>query len=366
MSDAQAQFDSIEDAITAIQNGEMVVVVDDDDRENEGDLIMAASKATPETVAFMIRHTSGILCAPLLEEHAQALHLDPMVARNDAPMSTAFTVSIDYKEGLTTGISAEERAATVQALTNSNVAADDFVRPGHIFPLVARQGGVLVRSGHTEAGVDLSQLAGLQPVGLLAELVNDDGTVQRLPELLEFSKQHNLKIITIADLIAYRQIREQLVERGPDFAVQTRIGVAKAIAYHTRFEDAEHLALVFGDISSMESVPVRIHREKLVDDVFGPQTDHEQNLLNASLDRIGELGGGVLIYLRTGFVGVPHENLAHQSKEDERRSEWLEVGVGAQILRDLNISRVRLIAGREVSYVGVSGFGLSLESTEIL
>lgn len=366
MSDAQAQFDSIEDAITAIQNGEMVVVVDDDDRENEGDLIMAASKATPETVAFMIRHTSGILCAPLLEEHAQALHLDPMVARNDAPMSTAFTVSIDYKEGLTTGISAEERAATVQALTNSNVAADDFVRPGHIFPLVARQGGVLVRSGHTEAGVDLSQLAGLQPVGLLAELVNDDGTVQRLPELLEFSKQHNLKIITIADLIAYRQIREQLVERGPDFAVQTRIGSAKAIAYHTRFEDAEHLALVFGDISSMESVPVRIHREKLVDDVFGPQTDHEQNLLNASLDRIGELGGGVLIYLRTGFVGVPHENLAHQSKEDERRSEWLEVGVGAQILRDLNISRVRLIAGREVSYVGVSGFGLSLESTEIL
>lgn len=366
MSDAQAQFDSIEDAITAIQMGEMVVVVDDDDRENEGDLIMAASKATPEAVAFMIRHTSGILCAPLLEEHAQALHLDPMVARNDAPMSTAFTVSIDYKEGLTTGISAEERAATVQALTNNNVAAEDFVRPGHIFPLVARQGGVLVRSGHTEAGVDLSELAGLQPVGLLAELVNDDGTVQRLAQLLEFSKQHNLKIITIADLIAYRQIREQLVERGPDFAVQTRIGSAKAIAYHTRFEDAEHLALVFGDIASMESVPVRIHREKLVDDVFGPQTDHEQNLLNASLDRIAGLGGGVLIYLRTGFVGVPHETLAHQSKEDERRSEWLEVGVGAQILRDLNISRVRLIAGREVSYVGVSGFGLSLESTEIL
>ena len=191
------QFDTIEDALAAIAAGDMIVVVDDDDRENEGDLIMAASKATPEKVAFMIRHTSGILCTPILEEHARRLHLDPMVARNDAPMSTAFTVSIDYAQGLTTGISAEERAATSQALANSNVSAEDFVRPGHIFPLVARQGGVLVRSGHTEAGTDLAALAGLPPVGLLAELVNDDGTVQRLPQLLEFAKVHKLRIITI-------------------------------------------------------------------------------------------------------------------------------------------------------------------------
>ena len=289
-----------------------------------------------------------------------------MVARNDAPMSTAFTVSIDYKHGLTTGISAEERAATVQALTNSNVSAEDFVRPGHIFPLVARQGGVLMRSGHTEAGVDLSVLSGLPPVSLLAELVNDDGTVQRLPQLLEFAAAHNLKIITIADLIAYRQTREQLVERTNEFDVKSRIGNARGVSYRTKFEDAEHLALVFGDIEKMESVPVRIHREKLIDDVLGPQTDHNKNLLDASLDRIDQLGGGVLIYLRTGFVGVPHEKLAGQSKEDERRSQWLEVGVGAQILRDLNVSRIRLIAGREVEYVGVSGFGLTLESTEIL
>ena len=222
------------------------------------------------------RHTSGILCTPILEEQAQRLHLDPMVARNDAPMSTAFTVSIDYKHGLTTGISAEERAATVQALTSSNVAAQDFVRPGHIFPLVARRGGVLVRSGHTEAGIDLSILAGLPPVSLLAELVNDDGTVQRLPQLLEFAEKHNLKIITIADMIAYRQMREQLVERTMEFEVNTRIGTARAIAYRTRFEDAEHLALVFGDIGP--SMPVRIHREKLLDDVFGPQANHPQNL----------------------------------------------------------------------------------------
>ena len=191
----KADFDTVEEAVRAIAEGEMIVVADDDDRENEGDLIMAASKATPEAVAFMIRHTSGILCAPLLEEQASALHLDPMVARNDAPMSTAFTVSIDYKKGLTTGISAEERAATVQALTNSNVVAKDFVRPGHIFPLVSRRGGVLVRSGHTEAGTDLAALAGLPPVGLLAELVNDDGTVQRLPQLFEFAKKHNLSIL---------------------------------------------------------------------------------------------------------------------------------------------------------------------------
>jgi len=366
MGETQAKFDTIETAIEAIKRGEMVVVVDDDDRENEGDLIMAASKATSEAVAFMIRHTSGILCAPIFEDQATRLHLDPMVARNDAPMSTAFTVSIDYKQGLTTGISAEERAATVVALTSSNVRADDFVRPGHIFPLVARQGGVLTRSGHTEAGVDLSVLADLPPVSLLAELVNDNGTVQRLPQLIEFAAEHKLKMITIADLIAYRQTREQLVERTNEFSISTRIGKARAFAYRTKFEDAEHLALVFGDIRAEESVAVRIHREKLMDDVFGPQTDHEQSLLDASLDRIEKLGAGVLIYLRTGFVGVPHENLVGQTKEEERRSQWLEVGVGAQILRDLNISRIRLIAGREVEYVGVGGFGLTLESTEIL
>lgn len=360
------QFDTIEDALAAIAAGDMIVVVDDDDRENEGDLIMAASKATPEKVAFMIRHTSGILCTPILEEHARRLHLDPMVARNDAPMSTAFTVSIDYAQGLTTGISAEERAATSQALANSNVSAEDFVRPGHIFPLVARQGGVLVRSGHTEAGTDLAALAGLPPVGLLAELVNDDGTVQRLPQLLEFAKVHKLRIITIADLISYRQMREHLITRTAEFSVRTRIGAARAVAYRTRFEDAEHIALIFGDLRSMSSVPVRIHREKLLDDVFGPQSDRPSSLLDASLDRIEKLGGGVMIYLRSGHVGVPLEKLSNQTKEAQRRAQWLEIGVGAQILSDLGVSKIRLIAGREVSYVGVGGFGLTLESTELL
>jgi 3,4-dihydroxy 2-butanone 4-phosphate synthase / GTP cyclohydrolase II len=360
------RFDTIEAALAAIAAGDMVVVVDDDDRENEGDLIMAASKATAEKVAFMIRHTSGILCTPILEEDAKRLHLEPMVGRNDAPMSTAFTVSIDYAKGLTTGISAEERAATAVALTSSNISAGDFVRPGHIFPLVARQGGVLVRSGHTEAGVDLAALAGCPPVGLLAELVNDDGTVQRLPQLLEFARIHNLRIVTIADLIAYRQRREHLVERTMELRVRTRIGEARAYAYRTKFEDAEHLALVFGDIHDLESVPVRIHREKLIDDLFGPQSDHDESLLDASLDRIQKLGAGVLIYLRSGFVGVPLEKLTSATKEDVRRAQWLEIGVGAQILRDLGLGRIRLIAGREVDYVGVKGFGLTLEAVELL
>ncbi|MDZ7670023.1 MAG: 3,4-dihydroxy-2-butanone-4-phosphate synthase [Gammaproteobacteria bacterium] len=365
-ADLPTRFDSIEDALAAVAAGDMVVVVDDDDRENEGDLIMAASKATPEKVAFMIRHTSGILCTPITEDQAKRLHLQPMVARNDAPMSTAFTVSIDYVKGLTTGISADERAATAQALASNNVGPDEFVRPGHIFPLVGRTGGVLVRSGHTEAGIDLATLASCPPVGLLSELVNDDGTVQRLPQLLEFARAHSLKIISIADLISYRQQREHLVEHTLEFSVQTRIGEARAHAYRTRYEEAEHLALVFGDIRRLDSVPVRIHREKLIDDVFGPQTEHDASLLDASLDRIEKLGAGVLIYLRSGFVGVPMDRLTSQTKEDARKAQWLEIGVGAQILRELGLTKIRLIAGREVDYVGVKGFGLTLEATELL
>ena len=365
-------FDSIEDAIRAIAGGDLVVVVDDDDRENEGDLIMAASKASAEKVAFMIRHTSGILCTPITEEQAKRLRLDPMVARNDAPLSTAFTVSIDYKVGLSTGISAEERAATAQALASNNTAAEDFARPGHIFPLIARQGGVLVRSGHTEAAIDLAAAAGCPAVGLLAEVVDDDGSVRRLPALRRFALEHGLKIISIADLIAWRQRREQLVIRTREFQVDTPIGRAWAYAYRTRFEDAEHLALLFGDLDQDDSVVVRIHREKLIEDLFGSQTSHETSLLQASLVRLGELGGGILIYLRSGFAGVPLDNLTQSAPEGiscragKRARDWLEIGVGAQILRDLGVSKLRILAGREVDFVGLEGFGLTVTATELL
>ena len=368
-----ANFDTVEDAIKAVAAGDLVVVVDDDDRENEGDLIMAASKATVEKVAFMVRHTSGILCTPILEQHAKRLRLEPMVARNDAPLATAFTVSIDYKEGLTTGISAEERANTALALASNNTGADDFARPGHIFPLIARQGGVLVRSGHTEAAIDLAEAAGCPAVGLLAEIVEDNGAVRRLPALKRFAAEHGLKIISIADLIAWRQRREQLVIRTREFTVRTAIGNARAYAYRTKFEDAEHLALAFGDWrGEHDEVPVRIHREKLVEDLFGPQARHETSLLHAALTRLGELGGGVLIYLRSGFAGVPLDQLAQASSDanggraDRRNRDWLEVGVGAQILRDLGVSRLRILAGREMDFVGLDGFGLAVTGTELL
>ena len=371
MNKAASGFDTVDSAIRAIAAGQLVVVVDDDDRENEGDLIMAASKASAERVAFMIRHTSGILCTPITDPQAKRLRLDPMVARNDAPLGTAFTVSVDYKVGLSTGISAEERAATAQALAGNNAAAEDFVRPGHIFPLLAKQGGVLVRSGHTEAAVDLAEAAGCPPVGLLAEIVADDGTVRRLPALRRFAREHDLRLISIADLIAWRQRREQLVVRTREFQVHTAIGPAQGYAYRTRFEDAEHLAMVFGSVRPDESVVVRIHREKLIEDLFGSQTSHATSLLQASLKRLGEVGGGILIYLRSGFAGVPLDNLTQADGEDASRAgrrarDWLEVGVGAQILRDLGVSKLRILAGREVDYVGLDGFGLSVTDTELL
>lgn len=362
-------LDTVPQAIEAIARGELVVVVDDEDRENEGDLIMAASRATPEKVAFMIRHTSGILCTPIPPEQARRLHLDPMVASNDAPLGTAFTVSVDYRHGLTTGISAEERCNTIVALTNSNVAAEDFVRPGHVFPLVAKEGGVLMRSGHTEAGVDLARLADLPPVGLLAEIVNDDGTVKRLPELVEFARTQKLKIISIADLIAYRRMREQLVIRVTEFDVETAAGPAHGIVYRTPYEGVEQLALVIGNVRRQGPVLVRIHREKLIEDVFGPQDGRAQNILTSSLERIRAAGGGVVLYLRSAS-GVPVDTMEHAhdeaSHEDTREAEWKEIGVGAQILRDLNVNHIRLLAGRSLNYIGLKGFGLELDETEIL
>src|SRR6185503_10208400 len=239
---SSSELDRVEDAIAAIARGEMVVVVDDDDRENEGDLIAAACKITSEQMAFMIRYCCGIVCAPITPEDARRLKLDPMVALNDAPLGTAFTVSVDYREGLTTGISATERSATVHALANGNVQASDFVRPGHIFPLVAKSGGVLMRSGHTEAAVDLARLAGLHPAGVISELVNDDGTVKRGPQVLAFAREHGFKIISVADLIAHRQKRERLVEQTGQFDVATVIGTARGFSYATPFDAVEQLA----------------------------------------------------------------------------------------------------------------------------
>jgi 3,4-dihydroxy 2-butanone 4-phosphate synthase/GTP cyclohydrolase II len=360
---------SVDEAIAAVARGEMVVVVDDDDRENEGDLIMAASLATSEKVAFMVRHTSGILCTPITGEHARRLRLDPMVTMNDAPLGTAFTVSVDYRYGLTTGISAEERCNTIRGLANANAGAEDFVRPGHIFPLIAREGGVLIRSGHTEAGVDLARLAKQPPVGLLAELVNDDGTVQRGKEVSEFAKVHNLKLISVADLISYRQRREQLVRRVNEFTVTTSAGEARGLAFSTPFDPVQHLALVFGKVRDAKAVPVCLHRESILSDVFG-----DKAAITSALEQFTDEGCGVLVYLREGAAGVPSSALSEAAdeagegaiSESERAELCREVGLGAQILRDLGITSIKLLASRERQYVGLAGFGLEIEETVII
>ena len=356
----EQKLDLVEDAIKAIAAGEMVVVVDDDDRENEGDLIGAAAKITPEQMAFMVRHTSGIVCTPITAEDAKRLKLDPMVALNDAPMGTAFTVTIDYKEGLTTGISAKERAATCHALANRNVVADDFVRPGHIFPLVAKSGGVLMRSGHTEAAVDLVKLAGLHPAGVICELVNDDGSVKRGPQVMAFAREHGFKIISVADLIAYRQRRERLVEQTAQFEVETAIGKARGYSFVTPFDQVEQLALVFGDVTSGKAVPVRLHRENVLEDVFGPRTT-----LSKVFEVFKREGSGILVYLQEGAAGVPAGQLAQEKTGSaaQRQQSWRDVGLGAQILRDLNVSSIRLVSSSNRHYVGLSGFGIEIAET---
>ena len=337
-------FDShrkVEAAIKAFAKGQIVVVTDDDDRENEGDLFVAASLCTPEKMAFIIRNTSGIVCAPL---------------------GTAFTVTVDVRHGLTTGISAEERCNTVRALANDNSGAADFVRPGHVFPLVARQGGVLMRSGHTEACVDLCRLAGLSAVGVLSELMKDDGSVMRGPEVAEFAQKHNLVQISIAELIAYRQSRDKLVERVGSFQLASEIGMLNGYAYVTPFDRVHHMAFVYGEIGEGKAVLARLHRADVIGDVFGGAKS-----IRAALARFKAEGRGVIVYLRDGTAGVPVAEIPHEDDtgtEAARSKQWREVGLGAQILKDLRISSIRLLTSSKRTYVGLGGFGIEIASTE--
>jgi 3,4-dihydroxy 2-butanone 4-phosphate synthase/GTP cyclohydrolase II len=348
-------------AIEAYARGDIVVVTDDDDRENEGDLVVAASLCTPEKMAFIIRNTCGIVCAPLTRAEARRLRLDPMVASNDAPLGTAFTVTVDVKHGLTTGISAEQRCNTVRALANGNMGEDDFVRPGHVFPLIAKDGGVLMRSGHTEAAVDLCKLAGLPPVGVICELANDDGTVMKGPQITAFAEQHNLKRVSVADLIAYRQARETLVERVSTFPVRTEFGEMTGYAYTTPFETVQQFAFVHGRIGDGRDVLVRLHRSNVVADVIegGRQ-------IEAVMRRFAQEGRGVLVYLRDGTAGVPVKPIAEEGSEAQRVAQWREVGLGAQILRDLGVSSIRNLATSSRAYVGLSGFGIEFLGDERL
>jgi 3,4-dihydroxy 2-butanone 4-phosphate synthase / GTP cyclohydrolase II len=360
MSDAHQR---IQTAVAAFGRGELLIVADDDDRENEGDLFVAASLCTAEKMAFIIRHTSGIVCAPLAPDAARRLHLDPMVALNDAPLGTAFTVSVDVRHGLTTGISAEERTNTVRALSNNNFGASDFVRPGHVFPLVAKEGGVLMRSGHTEACVDLCRLAGLPPVGVLAELMNDDGTVMRGTELAAFAQRHKLQRISIAELIAYRQARDKLIERVGEFPVESEIGTLTGYAFVTPFDAVHHMAFVHGRIGDGNNVLTRLHRANIISDVFGGGKP-----IHRTLVRFKSEGRGVLVLLRDGTAGVPVISIPKSSESpsgEARTRQWREIGLGAQILKDLGVNSIRLLtSSRPTTYIGLSGFGIEIVGTE--
>jgi len=354
--------DTIPEVLQAFARGELVVVTDDDDREGEGDLIVAASLCTADKMAFIIRHTSGIVCAPITTDDARRLRLDPMVAHNDSAHTTAFTVSIDYKPDGGTGISAEERASCCRALANPNVGASDFARPGHIFPLIARDGGVLLRSGHTEAAVDLCRLAGLPAVGVISELMNDDGTVMKGEQVARFAAAHKLKHVTIADMIAYRQAREKLIERVSTFVTDSPIGPLQGYAYRSPFDEIAHVAFVYNGIGNGKNVLTRLHKPNIVKDLFTGQAR-----MQVVLQHFKKAGRGVLVYLRDGAAGVPVEPLGEpKTAEADRNRQWREVGVGAQILRDLGVTSIINLTSSVHDYKGLSGFGIEIVSDEWL
>jgi 3,4-dihydroxy 2-butanone 4-phosphate synthase/GTP cyclohydrolase II len=367
-------FSTIEDAITAIDRGEFVIVVDDANRENEGDLIIAAEKVTPEAMGFMVRHTSGVVCMPLEGERLDELQLPMMVADNTTAYRTAFTVSVDAKRGTTTGISAADRATTVHTLIDRASTPDDLARPGHIFPLRYREGGVLKRAGHTEAAVDLARLADLYPAGVLAEIVNDDGTMARLPELERFAAEHDLRMISIADLIRYRRHREKLVRRISEARIPTKYGEFTAYVFESLLDGTEHMAFVRGEVTGQSDVLVRVHSECLTGDVFGSMRCDCGLQLDLALERVAAEDQGVVVYLRGHEgrgIGLGHKLRAYTLQDQGRDTvqanvelgfpvDSREYGIGSQILVDLGITTMRVMTNNPAKYGGLEGYGLEI------
>ena len=370
---------SIEDAIAAIRRGEIVVVLDDEDRENEGDLIMAAEHVTPEKIAFFLRYTSGYICATLTGERCDELDLPLMVVANTESMRTAFTVTVDYRHGTTTGISAFDRSATILSLVNTDTRPGDLARPGHICPLRAAQGGVLKRAGHTEAAVDLARLAGCFPAGILCEITDDKKMgMARFAELATFAKEHDLLMITIADLIRYRRRTEKLVERFGEATIPTDFGSWQCIVFRNVLDNQENLAFVYGDVDGVDDVLVRVHSECLTGDVFGSKRCDCGPQLQEAMRRIEEAGRGVVVYLRGHEgrgIGIGHKIRAYSLQDlgrdtvDANTDQGLpvdsrEYGIGAQILVDLGVTTMRLMTNNPSKYGGLEGFGLEISGRE--
>ena len=367
-------FAGVDEAVAAIRTGRMVVVVDDEDRENEGDLTLAAEFCTAEAVNFMAKYGRGLICLTLTEERADYLRLGPMTSENTSRFGTAFTESIEAREGVTTGISAADRAHTIKVAINPASTAQDLARPGHVFPLRARKGGVLVRAGQTEASVDLARMAGLVSAGVICEIMNEDGTMARVPDLVEFCKVHGLLMVTVADLIRYRLQHERYIHRVAESMMPTRYGEFRMIAYESEVEGGEsHVALVMGDLTCEEPALVRVHTHSLAEDVFGMEGSDNREVIDRSLQMIAETGCGALLYLHNGTRGfgidrtvMPHRIIFQRDQrmrergEDRTHRTLRQVGLGGQILSDLGIRKIRLLTNTPTHVPALQGFGIEI------